>query len=293
MTPRASSKKIPSSEVKEEITRRRKKLVKTKEEKETFAEEKKEKEKEKQTIEEGKEAFEKEKESFKFLSLNMETEDSEEEKLNDSGVGSEKEERQDLENNNLAKPIHLKGKKERKREPDKVSGEELKPRIKKKKVKRLSREGEEEELKPQEEKVVHRQKARLSVKDDVGWEERGWGEIKVIKHLGSGQVRLELRGTQYGEVSLSQLVTPEVLASFTRTGATTWGWRDPRMREQFKLTLDSHKKCDSFKIQAGIFSKLIPPEPFSIPQTSHGCQLSAGTSPSSLDPSNPRSSPPS
>ena len=58
---------------------------------------------------------------------------------------------------------------------------------------------------------------------------------------------MELRGTQYGEVVLSQIVSPHVLTSFTRTGATAWGWRDPRIREQFKLTLDSHKKCDSFK----------------------------------------------
>ena len=49
--------------------------------------------------------IEKEKESFAVLSLNMETEDSEEEKINDSGVGSEKEERQDLENNNLILPF--------------------------------------------------------------------------------------------------------------------------------------------------------------------------------------------
>ena len=75
-------------------------------------------------------------------------------------------------------------------------------------------------------------------------------------------MRLELRGTQYGEVVLSQIVSPDVLASFTRMGATAWGWRDPRMREQLKLTLDSHEKCDSFKIQAGIFSKLICLEPF-------------------------------
>ena len=108
--PGPSGKKLPSSEVKEEITEEEKEIGEyqtVEEEKETFAEEKKEieKEKQKQTIEEGKEAIEKEKESFKFLSLNMETEDSEEEKINDSGVGSEKEERQDLENNNLILPF--------------------------------------------------------------------------------------------------------------------------------------------------------------------------------------------
>ena len=73
------------------------------------------------------------------------------------------------------------------------------------------------------------------------------GEVNVIKHLGSGQVRLKLRGTQYGEVVLSQLATPEVLMSFIRMGAMTWGWRDPRMREKFQLTLDSHEKCEDFK----------------------------------------------
>ena len=108
--PGPSGKKLPSSEVKEEITEEEKEIGEyqtVEEEKETFAEEKKEieKEKQKQTIEEGKEAIEKEKESFEVLSLNMETEDSEEEKINDSGVGSEKEERQSLENNNLILPF--------------------------------------------------------------------------------------------------------------------------------------------------------------------------------------------
>ena len=77
----------------------------------------------------------------------METEDSEEEKVNDSGVRSEIEERQDLENNNLATPIHLKGK-VGSREASKVFGEDIKPRIKKKKViKEIFRKEEEEELK--------------------------------------------------------------------------------------------------------------------------------------------------
>lgn len=123
---------------------------------------------------------------------------------------------------------------------------ELKSRPKKKK--NISREvEEEEELKPGEEKVIHRQKARLSVKDDVEWEERGQGEVKVIKDLRSGQVRLELRGAQYGEVCLSQLVSPEVLASFSRSAASAWSWRDPRMREQFQLTLDTELDCEGFK----------------------------------------------
>ena len=58
---------------------------------------------------------------------------------------------------------------------------------------------------------------------------------------------MELRGTQYGEVVLSQIVSPHVLTSFTRTGATAWGWRDPRLREQFELTLDTELDWDRFK----------------------------------------------
>ena len=38
-------------------------------------------------------------------------------------------------------------------------------------------------MKPLEEKVIHRQKAWLSVKDGGEWEERGQGYVKVIKHL--------------------------------------------------------------------------------------------------------------
>ena len=68
----------------------------------------------------------------------------------------EKEERHDSENNNLATPSHLKGKRGRKREAEKVIGEEIKPRIKKKKViKKISREEEGEEL-----------------KEDVEWEDK-------------------------------------------------------------------------------------------------------------------------
>ena len=83
-------------------------------------------------------------------------------------------------------------------------------------MKKISRE-EEEELKPTEEKIVHRQKARLAVRDDAGWEERGRGEVKVIKDLRTGKVRLEMRGAQYGEVCLSQPLSPEVLDSSIRT----------------------------------------------------------------------------
>ena len=50
----------------------------------------------------------------------------------------------------------------------------------------------------------------------------------MIKHLGSGQVRLELRGTQYGEVVLSQIISPDVLASFTRTGGHSLGVEGPK-----------------------------------------------------------------
>ena len=233
--------KIPTAEIEEELTEEENEIGENQsvqEGKEISAEDEKEKEKEKQIIEEGNQAKE-----------NMETEDSGEEKINgeekvhDSGAGSEK----DLENNNLATPSPLKAKRGRKREAEKICGEEIKPRMKRKKVvKKISREEEEEE-KPKEEKILHRQKATVSVKDDVGWEERGRGEVKVIKHLGSGQVRLELRGAQYGEICLSQLLNPGVLASFTRSGVTAWGWRDPRMKEQFQLTFDSQESCDLFK----------------------------------------------
>ena len=63
----------------------------------------------------------------------------EEDEVNNSGVWSEKEERQDFENNNLAKPSDLAKNKGRKREAEMVLGEDLKPRIKKKKVKKISR----------------------------------------------------------------------------------------------------------------------------------------------------------
>ena len=85
------------------------------------------------------------------------------------------------------------------------------------------------------------------MKDDDGWEERGLGEVKIFKHLRSGQVRLELRGAQYSEVCLSQLVTPGVLASFTRSGPMAWRWKDPRMKEQFQLELLTELDCDDCK----------------------------------------------
>ena len=66
-----------------------------------------------------------------------------------------------------------------------VSEDKSKSRAKKKRVvKKISRDEEDEdEMKPLEEKVIHRQKARLSVKDGGEWEERGQGYVKVIKHL--------------------------------------------------------------------------------------------------------------
>ena len=100
---------------------------------------------------------------------------------------------------------------------------------------------------PSEEKVVHRQKARLSVLDGVGWEERGRGDLKLIKNRRTGELRLEMRGTQYGEVCLSQLLSQQVLNCFVKTGATAWRWRDPRMREQYQLTLDTQRDSEKFK----------------------------------------------
>ena len=105
-------------------------------------------------IVEGEETAAEEKEIIKKA---METEDkcqdSEvDEEVNDSGVGSEKEESKDIENNNFATPSDIKEKKGRKRDAGKVFGEDMKPRIKKKRVKKISRE-EDEELKPREEKV--------------------------------------------------------------------------------------------------------------------------------------------
>ena len=102
-------------------------------------------------------------------------------------------------------------------------------------------------MKPLEEKVVHRRKAQLSVKDGREWEERGQGYLNVIKHLRTGQLRLELRGAQYSEVCLSQLLSPQVQATFSKSGATAWRWRDPRLREQFELTLDTELDWDRFK----------------------------------------------
>ena len=83
-------------------------------------------------------------------------------------------------NNNL-----IGEKKGRKREAGKVFEDKSKSRAKNKRVvKKISRDEEEEdEMKPLEEKVIHRQKAWLSVKDGGEWEERGQGYVKVIKHL--------------------------------------------------------------------------------------------------------------
>ena len=77
--------------------------------------------------------------------------------------------------------------------------------------------------------------------------ERGQGYLNVIKHLRTGQLRLELRGAQYSEVCLSQLLSPQVQATFSKSGATAWRWRDPRLREQFELTLDTELDWDRFK----------------------------------------------
>ena len=100
-----------------------------------------------------------------------------------------------------------------------VSEDKSKSRAKKKRVvKKISRDEEDEdEIKPLEEKVIHRQKARLSMKDGGEWEERGQGYVKVIKHLKTGQLRLEMRGAQYREVCLSQRLIPEVQVTFSKS----------------------------------------------------------------------------
>ena len=56
-----------------------------------------------------------------------------------------------------------------------------------------------------------------------------------------------MRGAQHREVCLSQPLTPKVKASFTRSGATAWRWRDARMREELELSLNTELEADSFK----------------------------------------------
>ena len=68
-----------------------------------------------------------------------------------------------------------------------------------------------------------------------------------LHHLRTGKLRLELRGAQYGEVCLSQQLSQKVLATFSKSGATAWRWKDPRLREQFQITLDNEPDCDRFK----------------------------------------------
>ena len=37
------------------------------------------------------------------------------------------------------------------------------------------------------------------------------------------------------------------MASFTRLGAMAWRWRDPRMREELELSLNTELEADGFK----------------------------------------------
>ena len=45
---------------------------------------------------------------------------------------------------------------------------------------------------------------------------------------------------------LSQQLSQQVLATFSKSGATAWRWKDPRLREQFQIMLHNEPDWDRF-----------------------------------------------
>ncbi|KAG8230955.1 hypothetical protein J437_LFUL010842 [Ladona fulva] len=72
------------------------------------------------------------------------------------------------------------------------------------------------------EEILYQHRAKLYRWNDKEWKERGCGDIKLLKHLEDGRVRMLMRREQVLKICLNHYVTEEL--SLTPKGDRAWQW---------------------------------------------------------------------
>merc|ERR1719445_2972328 len=78
--------------------------------------------------------------------------------------------------------------------------------------------GEEEEI------VLYSHRAKVFRYTGGEWKERGIGDIKILKHKGTGKVRLLMRREQVLKICLNHYVSQQLVAQFKKKDTKSWTW---------------------------------------------------------------------
>ena len=113
----------------------------------------------------------------------------------------------------------------------------------------------------EEEATLYSHRAKLFRYTDGEWKERGVGDIKILKHSGTGKVRLLMRREQVLKICLNHFITQSLVAQFKEKDTKSWTWaaqdfsegelesmtfalrfKTPEISAEFKKALDDAAK---------------------------------------------------
>ena len=113
----------------------------------------------------------------------------------------------------------------------------------------------------EEEAALYSHRAKLFRYTDGEWKERGVGDIKILKHSGTGKVRLLMRREQVLKICLNHFITQSLVAQFKEKDTKSWTWaaqdfsegelesmtfalrfKTPEISAEFKKALDDAAK---------------------------------------------------
>jgi E3 SUMO-protein ligase RanBP2 len=76
----------------------------------------------------------------------------------------------------------------------------------------------------EEETVLYSHRAKLFRMVDGEWKERGVGDVKILKHVSTGKVRLLMRRDQVLKICLNHSLNPALLAIMKEKDPKSWTW---------------------------------------------------------------------
>ena len=127
----------------------------------------------------------------------------------------------------------------------------------------------------EEETVIYSHRAKLLRFTSGEWKERGLGDIKILKHEGTGKVRLLMRREQVLKICLNHSVSQQLVSQFTTKDNKSWIWaaqdfsdgeletstfalrfKTPEISSEFKKALDeAAANSTSSPVKSGSKSK--------------------------------------
>ena len=105
----------------------------------------------------------------------------------------------------------------------------------------------------EEESVLYSHRAKLFRFTGGEWKERGLGDIKILKNVGTGKVRLLMRREQVLKICLNHYVTSDLVAQFQPQDTKSWTWAaqdfsDGELESMtFALRFKTPEICSEFK----------------------------------------------